>query len=77
MQSFLKLLSFLIRRMLLCREAVDEQPSTSRAAGQGKLTADLTAAQLSRNQELTDKVRGKVVSLARHSLAYASHHGCA
>ncbi len=50
------------------RELVGAQPGTSRAAGDRKQTADLTAAQLSHNQELVDKFRGKMVSHCSHLL---------
>ena len=45
----------------VCRKLVDAQPSSSRAAGDRKQTADLTAAQVFHNQELVDKLRGKLV----------------
>ena len=55
------------------RELVDAPPSTSRAAGDRKQTADLTAAQISQNQELIDKFRGKMVSHCSHPLTNLGH----
>ena len=46
----------------MCREAVDAQPSTSRPAGERKQTAELSAAQIARNTELINRLRGKLVS---------------
>ena len=43
------------------REQVHAQPSPSRSAGDRRQTADLTAEQISRNQELVEKFRGKLV----------------
>ena len=57
------------------RELVDAQPSTSRAAGDRKQTADLTAAQVSQNKELVDKFRGKLVSHCNHALLFSISPG--